>query len=451
MVTEYKLDPKDRVQPKTLITYTLGAMGDNFIFIMIVTFLMLYYTDYVGLPAAAVGSIFLITRIWDTLSDLIWGVLIDNTHTRIGKFKPFLIIGACLGSIALFATFSVPAMSQSHMLIYAYVTYFLLSTAFTCFDVPLFAMATVVTKDPAQRSRLVLTTRTGAMFGQWVASLVTLPLLKLLGNSWSQVALIYSIFFFVTSMLTICFVKENYRVPKKEPHSPLVYWQLLRNNRPLVMLMGFWIVFNFVISARIGFGMYYFKYVFHSETALASYLGAATFVAAVGAAFAVFFARKIGKRRLTLISSLLLGISCIALYFLDSLPISISLIVIINCIPSFFLGIIGVVLGVMLTDTVEYNEWHTGKRSEGMIFSLNMFQLKLSGAIGGALTGYVLSWVHYVPNIEQTPLALAGINWSFTILPGILFLLMVGLLFNYKLSEQQCREITTDLHARRNS
>lgn len=446
MRSHYTCSELDMVSPKTLVSYTLGAAGDNFIFIMIVTFLMLYYTDYVGLPAEAVGTLFLVTRIWDTASDLIWGVLMDNTRTRLGKFKPYLILGSTIGSIALIATFSVPDISMQGKLIYAYITYFFLSSAFTCFDVPLFAMATVVTKDPAQRNRLVFTTRSGAMLGQWIASLITIPLLLLFNKNWSMVAGCYAAFFFLTSWLMIVNVKENYIAEKKEKHSPMLYGWLLKHNRPLVILMGFWICFNFVISARVGFGLYYFKYLFHSETAMASYLGISTFVAVLGAIFATMFVRLLGKKTLCTGSSILLGLSCCGLWFATEMPVAWA--VALHCVPSFFLGVLGVTLGAMLPDTVEYNEWKNGKRAEGMIFSLNMFQLKFSGAIGGALTGFILSWVGYVPNVEQTASALTGINLSFTLLPGVMFIAMTLLLIRYELVEKRSEEIVMSLRER---
>ncbi|MGL4723923.1 MAG: MFS transporter [Scandinavium sp.] len=446
MSTDYQVSPIDKVSPRTLISYTLGAAGDNFIFIMIVTFLMMYYTDYVGLPAQTVGTLFLVTRIWDTASDLIWGVLIDNTHTRYGKFKPYLILGATVGSIALFATFSVPDISLQGKVIYAYITYFLLSTAYTCFDVPLFALATVVTKDPHQRNRLVFTTRTGAMTGQWIASLVTIPLLLIFDKNWSMVAGGYAFFFFATAMLTIVNVKENYIAENEERHAPSLYLWLIKHNHPLVVLMGFWICFNFVISARVGFGLYYFKYIFHSETAMATFLGISTFVTVLGALFATAFVRRLGKKKLCMGSAILLGASCCLLWFVTALPVSWA--IALHCIPNFFLGILGVTLGGMLPDTIEYNEWRNGKRAEGMIFSLNMFQLKFSGAIGGALTGFILAWVGYVPNVEQTAMAAGGINLAFTLLPGALFIAMSFLLLRYELIESHCEKIVMELRTR---
>lgn len=446
MSSNYSVRTIDKVSPRTLVSYTLGAAGDNFIFIMIVTFLMMYYTDYVGLPAQTVGTLFLVTRIWDTASDLIWGVLIDNTHTRYGKFKPYLVLGATVGSIALFATFSVPDISLQGKVIYAYITYFLLSTAYTCFDVPLFALATVVTKDPQQRNRLVFTTRSGAMVGQWVASLITIPLLLVFKDNWSMVAGCYALFFFATAMLTVANVKENYITGNKERHSASLYLWLIKHNRPLVILMAFWICFNFVISARVGFGLYYFKYLFHSEAAMATFLGVSTFVTVIGAVFATVFVRRLGKKKLCMGSAILLGSVCCLLWFVTLLPVSWA--IILHSIPNFFLGILGVTLGGMLPDTIEYNEWKNGKRAEGMIFSLNMFQLKFSGAVGGALTGFILAWVGYVPNVDQTETAASGINLAFTLLPGVLFITMSLLLIRYELIESHCEEIVMALRER---
>lgn len=437
----------DKLKLKTIISYTLGGIADNTIFVMIVTFLMLYYTDTVGIPAATVATIFLITRIWDTFSDLIWGWVFDNTHTRWGKFRPWMLFGGVVCAFSLVATYSVPDLSMGGKIAWVYLTYFMLSTSYTSFDVPYWALSTVITRDAEERNRLVFITRTAAMGGQWLTSLITLPLLALLSNSWSKLSVIYGIFFLICAIINFKNTKEiNPEECKAHRHSPSVYGELFTKNKPLVILMSFWFIFNLVISSRVGFGLYYFKYVFNSDAAMASYLGLSTGLALLGALVTASLSHKLGKLNLCRLTSALLGLSCIMLFFLGHVNAWTG--VVLQSIPGFFLGMLGVVLGAMLPDTVAWHEYKEKKRVEGMIFSLNLFQLKLSGAIGGATTGYILAFVNYVPNTQQSEFTLAGINASFTLIPGILFLISTIILTFYELSERKNAEVSHELKLR---
>lgn len=437
----------NKLKLKTIVSYALGGIADNTIFVMIVTFLMLYYTDTVGIPAGTVATIFLITRIWDTFSDLIWGWIFDNTRTRWGKFRPWMLFGGIACAFSLIATYSVPDLSLSGKIAWVYLTYFMLSTSYTSFDVPYWALSTVITRDSAERNRLVFVTRTAAMCGQWLASLITLPLLALLSNSWSKLAIIYGVFFLICAIINFTNTHEIHSEEHKaQRHSPGVYAELFTKNRPLVILMSFWFIFNLVISSRVGFGLYYFKYVFNSETAMASYLGLSTGLALLGALVTAYLSHKLGKLNLCRLTSVLLGVTCIALFFLGHVNAWAG--VLLQSLPSFFLGILGVVLGAMLPDTVAWHEYKEKKRVEGMIFSLNLFQLKLSGAIGGAATGYILAFINYVPNTQQSVFTLNGINASFTLIPGVLFLISTVILTFYELSEHRNIEVSRELKLR---
>ncbi|WP_336218353.1 glycoside-pentoside-hexuronide (GPH):cation symporter [Citrobacter amalonaticus] len=437
----------EKLRLKTVVSYTLGGIADNTIFVMIVTFLMLYYTDTVGIPAATVATIFLITRIWDTFSDLIWGWIFDNTRTRWGKFRPWLLFGGIACALSLIATYSVPALSMTGKIAWVYLTYFMLSTSYTSFDVPYWALSTVLTRDSDARNRLVFITRTAAMCGQWLASLITLPLLALMSNSWSRVSVIYALFILICAIINFMNTREIKTAEHTSPHhSPKVYGELLTKNRPLIILMSFWFIFNLVISSRVGFGLYYFKYIFNSETAMASYLGLSTFLALIGAVVTAPLSHKLGKLNLCRLTSVLLGLTCIILFFQKNSTASSG--VLLQSLPSFFLGMLGVVLGAMLPDTVAWHEYTEKKCVEGMIFSLNLFQLKLSGAIGGSATGYILAFVNYVPNAQQGAFTLNGINASFTLIPGILFLLSTFILAFYDLSERRNKEVSLELKLR---
>lgn len=432
----------------SLASYVLGGIGDNVICTMIVTFLMLYYTDYVGIPAATVGTIFLLTRIWDTFSDLVWGWIFDNTHTRFGRFRPWLLYSGIVCALALVATYSVPQMGMSATIAWAAITYFLLSTSYTAFDVPYWSLATVITRNPESRNRVVVATRIGGTCGSWLASVVTLPLLALLANNWSQVAMIYAVFFLACALVNFIGVRELPVPPPKEStlHSWRVYPELLRHNRPLIILMGFWFLLNFVLASRSGFCLYYFKYLVKSDAAMTSYLGASTLAAMAGAALTPLLVNRTDRRLTSCMTCAMAGLLCMLTFFTTDVPVWLA--VTLNSLPHLLFGVLGVLLGTLLPDVAAWHEYHHHRQAGGMIFSLNLFQLKFSGAIGGAATGFVLGLIHYVPNVSQAGVTLSGINASFTLIPGLILLVCPLILLRYPLTFTENRRIADALRLR---
>lgn len=438
------------VSHASLASYVLGGIGDNVVCTMIVTFLMLYYTDYVGIPAATVGTIFLLTRIWDTLSDLVWGWIFDNTHTRLGRFRPWLLYSGIVCALAMVATFSVPQMSMGATIAWAGVTYFLLSTSYTAFDVPYWSLATVITRNPESRNRVVVATRIGGTCGSWLASVVTLPLLALLANNWSQLAVIYAVFFLVCALVNFAGVRELPTPPPKGSaiHSWRVYPELLRHNRPLVLLMGFWFLLNLVLASRSGFCLYYFKYQVQSEAAMTSYLGVSTLAAMAGAALTPLLVNRFERRVTGCLTCVLAGLLCVLTFFITHVPVWLA--VALNSLPHLLFGMLGVLLGTLLPDVAAWHEYHHHRRAGGMIFSLNLFQLKFSGAIGGAAAGFVLGFIGYVPNVAQSGFTLSGISAAFTLVPGLILLACPLILMRYPLTFSDNRRIADALHQRDN-
>lgn len=441
-------DTPEKISHAALASYILGGIGDNVICTMIVTFLMMYYTDYVGIPATTVGTLFLITRIWDTFSDLVWGWIFDNTHTRLGRFRPWLLYSGIVCALSLIATYSIPQMSMAATIAWAAVTYFLLSTSYTAFDVPYWSLATVITRDPRRRNHIVVATRIGGTCGSWLASVITLPLLAILSNNWSQLAVIYALFFLACALVNFAGVRELPTPPRKERalHTWRVYPELLRHNRPLVLLMGFWFLLNVVLASRAGFCLYYFKYQAHSEAAMSSYLGASTLAAMTGAALTPFLVNRFDRKVMGCATCALAGLLCVLVFFTPNVSLWLS--VTLNSAPHLLFGILGVLLGTLLPDVAAWHEYHHHRQAGGMIFSLNLFQLKFSGAIGGAAAGFVLGLLGYVPNVAQTAFTLTGINASFTLIPGVLLLISPFILSRYPLTRAENQRIASTLQQR---
>lgn len=404
----------------------------------------IYYTDSYGIKAAAVGLLFLVARLVDGATDIALGILVDNTHTKMGKFRPWILVGSILVSLTTVACFISPDFSEAGKLVYAYATYILWSVCFAVIDIPYWSLSAAITQDPTERTKVITIPRTIATFGFLTVSASTLWLVKFVG-SWWGVSLIFSAIFLICMLITFFGVKEKYTVPRKEKQSFKGFWSLLKKNRPLRYLLIGMFILELIGIIRGTFQLYFFIYNLNAEIALAAFLTVSQVAQVAGAIVSPFVSAKFGKKNTAIYSSLLMALACMALFFFQS---NITIIFIIGALAPFFGGIGNIALYSMVADCVEYGEWVSGNRSEGMVFSLNIFKTKLSSAIGGAMGGFCLAWAGYIPHIEQSPQTAMWIGLFFTLIPGILTIISIIPLAKYEITEKRFFEILDDIHSR---
>lgn len=438
---------QDKVSWSTAISYGIGSFGANVMYAFIAIYLMLYYTDSFGIKAAAVGLLFLIARLVDGATDIALGILVDNTHTKMGKFRPWILVGSILVSLTTVACFISPDFSEAGKLAYAYSTYILWSICFAIIDIPYWSLSAAITQNPTERTKVITIPRTIATFGFLSVSASTLWLVKYAG-SWWAVAVIYSLVFLACMLITFFGVKEKHSVPRKERQSFKGFWTLLKQHRPLRLLLVGMFLLEMIGVIRGTFQLYFFIYNLNAEMALGIFLTVSMIAQVGGAIVSPFISAKIGKKNTALYSSAVMALACMLLFFFQG---NITLIFIIGAVAPFCGGVGQIALYSMVADCVEYGEWASGNRSEGMVFSLNIFKTKLSGAIGGAIGGFMLSWAGYIPHAVQAEGTAMWIGLLFTLIPGALTLISLIPLARYEITERRFYEILDDIHQRNNS
>lgn len=357
-VVEKKQYPRDKVSWTTAISYGMGSYGANVMYAFIAIYLMLYYTDSYGIKAAAVGLLFLVARLVDGATDIALGILVDNTHTKMGKFRPWILVGSILVSLTTVACFISPDFSEAGKLVYAYATYILWSVCFAVIDIPYWSLSAAITQDPTERTKVITIPRTIATFGFLTVSASTLWLVKFVG-SWWGVSLIFSAIFLICMLITFFGVKEKYTVPRKEKQSFKGFWSLLKKNRPLRYLLIGMFILELIGIIRGTFQLYFFIYNLNAEIALAAFLTVSQVAQVAGAIVSPFVSAKFGKKNTAIYSSLLMALACMALFFFQS---NITIIFIIGALAPFFGGIGNIALYSMVADCVEYGEWVSGNR-----------------------------------------------------------------------------------------
>jgi glycoside/pentoside/hexuronide:cation symporter, GPH family len=435
----------DKVSLKTLFSYSLSSYGMNVIYNLTAVYLMFFYTDSFGLNAVAAGTLLLVARIIDAFADILIGIAVDNTNTRWGKFRPYMFGGAIIATITTFALFLSPDLSSAGKLVYAYVTYIAWSISYSILDIPYWSLSSAITKDAEERTKVVTVPRTVASAGNWTVNVLALPLVNFFGG-WAGAAVVLSGLFFVCMMFTVFGVKEKHVVPRQERQTLKTALRFFFiENRPLNLLILAFFIIEMTFNIRNVFTMYFFKYNLDAESFIPLFMGLTVGFQLAGNIAVPFMAKKVGKKKTSIIGIMIASISMIAMFFtgMNIVPIFIW-----SCITSFGVGLNYVVMSTMLADCVDYGQWKTGNRSEGMVFSVNIFRAKIAAAIGSAVGGFSLGWIGYQANVVQTEATLTWLSLLFTVVPGVITLLTLLPLRNYELTEDVYRKIVNEVNER---
>jgi GPH family glycoside/pentoside/hexuronide:cation symporter len=445
-------DTTQRVGVLEKIGYGLGDTASNIIFQTVMLLMPFFYTDVFGLTAAAMGTMFLVVRVIDAVTDPIMGAVCDRTTTRWGKFRPYLVWLAVPYAVAAVLTFTTPDLAAGGKLVWAYVTYSLLMLAYTAINIPYCALGGVLTGGTRERVslqsyRFVLATLAGVL----VAS-ATLPLVKRLGQGNDQkgyqlaMALMAGL---AVLMFLACFFLTRERVAQAREQTVSFVRDLkvlLHNDQWRVVALVF-LVLLVPLVVRGGGAMYYITWFAGRKDLGAAFLTVGMVGQTVGASFAAPLTRRLSKRSAYILLQATISALSVALFFVGRG--SILLIFALFAVIQFFTQMTSPILWAMTSDTVEYGEHKSGRRVTGLVFSGALFALKVGMALGGALLGGLLSHYGYQGEAEvQSPETIRGILITFTLVPAVLHLLVIPIVSRYKLTDARYDAIRKALDER---
>lgn len=437
---------------KEKLGYGLGDTASHFVWDMVGFWILIFYTDTFGISAAAAGTIMLIARFWDMISDPLMGILADRTKTRWGKFRPYILWMALPYSILAVLTFTTPSFNDAGKIIWAGTTYFLLMTVFTAINLPYSSLGAVMTSDSYERAGLNSYRFIFAFAGQLIVSGTALTLAKFFGNGndakgYQITLVLFSVISFILFMITFSSTKERIRPPKEQQDSLKKDFKNLLKNKPWLILFFVGII-SFVMFAIQNLSIaYYFKYYIGKAENVQLFNVIGTIALIVTIPFSKSLAKRFGKKNVFLASSLISGFFFVLLYLPGEKDI--VSVYIINILAKMSYAPAVPLLWTMLADTADYSEWKTGRRSTGLVFSAATFAQKAGWGIGGALAGWLLVLFKFVPNVEQTDLALTGIKLMISVIPGILYMSCAIFLFFYDIDKKTCEIMQKDLDERR--
>jgi glycoside/pentoside/hexuronide:cation symporter, GPH family len=440
--------------------YALGDVASNLFFQFFAIFIIYYYTDVYGLSAAAVTTMLLTVKLWDWITDPIMGLIADRTSTRWGKFRPYLLWMAIPYGVFGYLMFINPDLDESGKLIFAYVTYILMMTAYTAINVPYGALMGVMTTSSSERLTLGTFRFVGAFSAAIILGMSVRPLVRLLGGEDELLGFQYTMAIF--AVMSVLLFLQTFRgtrervspPPNQDSHIGKDLRTLIKNTAWLVMVVAG--VFTLAsVAIRGGATVYFFKYYMLDDNSSFIWIwdrtsffittGAIVFV--IGVIVGRFLSNVYDKRSLMLFLTLSNAITMGLMFYIPNDYYWTMLSV--NALASLLAGPTPALVWAMYGDVADFGEWKYRRRTTALVFSAAQFAQKLGLTIGGVLPTAVLAYVGYEANIAQSETALLGIRLIFTWLPAS-FAIIAGLAFIfYPLRDSQLAQIEIDLVERR--
>jgi glucuronide carrier protein len=442
--------PRARLALGRYLGYAAGEVANNLTFQMVSVFLLIYYTDVAGISATTAGTLLLVVRIWGGFTDLYAGHRVDETSTRWGKFRPYLLLGSAPLLVLLVAVFFVPdALGDTGKGAWALASYALFSLAYSFVNIPYGSLAAAMTQEPDERAKLSSARAVSASLTILLIAAVVSPQIEGAANlqrsltvttiAFALIGLALYVWCFASSRETVA--RDAERVAVRETVD------MIRNNRPLLLLCASSFLFLTGMFAISTVAVFYARDVLGSADLYIVMTVVQTVAMIAAAAVVPRAVATIGKKRAYIAAAVVAALAAGAFALAPgSIP----------AIGIAFYGLLGVGLGVINTlifalqaDTVEYGDWNSGVRAEGGSYSVLSFTRKVGQGVGGAAAAYTIGLGGYVSGAAtQTDAAVTSIRVAAGIVPAVAIGAAALVMLAYPLTEKAFRTIVADLAER---
>ncbi len=446
---------------RTKISYGMGDFGNNIVWQMLSIWLAIFYTDVFGLHATHVGTMYLLVRIFDAVTDPLVGYWVDRTRTRWGSCRPFIFLGAIPLALSFSMVFYTPDLGETGKLIYAYGSFALLSLTYTLVNVPFSSMAGFLTRDSDERTVLQSYRFGLGMLASVVVSFFLVPMVDLFGQGDKQQGYFISAIVFAVMIVACLYycafsVKERYSAEPLNAEQQAGIGDLISDiklafaNRELVILFAANILFFITLTVKGTAAAYYVNEVLvDADDKIGLFFTFGSIGATLGAAMAAFLWTRFDKVRAYKVLMIVCAGLSAAPYWMPGTEF--TAILALGVIVSFLSISMVPLTWSMLSDLVDYQKVLVGRDMAGIFFALFLFTLKVGLGVGGAIALWVIGETGYVAGLEtQTTAVVNSINFVGTLLPGLMFLLAGGIMKFYSLDRARREEINIQLYGQVN-
>ena len=430
--------------------YGLGDCSANIVVALTGTFLSAYYTDTVGIAAAAVGTMLLVCRVFDGGSDLLMGALVDRTNSKYGKARPWMLWTAPLMAIGIYLLFNCPAgLSDKGNLVYAYLTYiFMMVIVYTANNLPFNALLSRMTLDVQDRASAAAMRFVMTQITTIITNAITAKLLASVG--WRTLSIIYAIVAMILSLLCFAGVKEHVGedesgsvVIKKVPFKE-AFPALIKNKYFYIQALLFMFVY-IAYCCPLQTQFYYANIILNNVEAITLMTLANSLPTLAVNLVVPSMVKKLGKQKILIIGSICMIIGSIVVGIAGS---AFALAMVGLCIRGAGIGFIFSSLFAATADVVDYGEWKFGIRSEGLVNSCTSFGMKLGIGFGLAMGSWIIAFGGYDGTAAvQTEAAVNAIKFAFGYSAAIVSVIVLILCIMMNL-DKYLPQIQHDLEAK---
>jgi glucuronide carrier protein len=430
--------------------YAAGEIANNLTFQMVSVFLLIYYTDVVGISASTAGTVLLVVRIWGGINDQFAGRRVDDTMTRWGRFRPFVLFGPLPLLALLVATFSIPErLGGTATIAWALVSYALFSLAYSFVNIPYGSLAAVMTQSSVERAKLSSSRAISAGLTILLIAVVVSPQIQgsddlqrsltVTTAAFALVGLVLYLFCFASSREVVAVSSEQVSVRETVA--------MIRRNRPLLLLCAATLSCLTGMFSLSAVAVFYARDVLGNTDFYIAMTGVQTVAMIAAAALVPSVVVRVGKKAAYITAGTIVVVSALGLALAPgSVP----------AVGIAFYGTLGVGFGVinalifaLQADTVEYGEWKSGVRADGASYSVLSFTRKVGQGIGGAAAAYTLGFGGYVSGAaSQTGHAVTAIKIAAGVVPAVAVGAASVVMLAYPLTERAFRRVVTELAAR---
>lgn len=452
-VETFKAIEKPKLPLKEKIAYGFGDLGNGMMFDLGQIYLLKFYTDILGISAAYAGLVFLVSKIFDAFVDTGVGSYVDsrkNVGPR-GKFRPFILFGTVPLAIMTVMTFITPNFDYTGKVIWAFATYMIFSMAYSIVNIPYGSVSASMTVNAEDRTQLSVYRNMGSQLAVIITGIVVLPMVSQFPNQAIGFPIVVGVLAAIGVIFhIICYkgVKERFTVeqPDTKGQSRIAFKNLLKNG-PFAVLAFYTLLTITALFLKQAAQLYYFQYVL-GEVNLVGIVSILNFVALIPALYlTTILSKKFGKKA-TAIIGVVGFIVCEVLNY-AFFGHNVVTFLIVGTLSMFFLVIPNTVTWAFIADVVEYGQWKSGVRTEGIIYSSYSFTRKVSQALAGFIPGVALTIIGYQPNVAQSAGTLQGLALLYFLVPAVICLIAV-LVFGifYKLTDKRHKQIVQELALR---
>lgn len=415
------------------VSYGLSDAADNLVFQLMTTYLLFFYTDVYGLKAADVALMFIVARIADTLESPLVGIMIDKTHSRYGKSRPFFLWYAVPYVVFAVLTFVIPPATYDIKLLWAYGTYLGLGFFYSTVNLPVTSVLPTLSDNPKELTLLGVIRQFFGSSVQLVVAVFTLPLVSFFGGQDQARGFFLTILLFGAISLflilnTFFQIRERFSQPELA-HKPLrTIFKAARKNHPWLVLTAIIILFWLVTAIKNQTTIYYFKYGLNNE-GLVAWANSFTFTSLIGVLAIISLANRFGHKK-TMQIGLSLAITGQVVLAVGVYGHQLGLLLTAIAINGIGQGMVVGLISIMIADTIRYGATF-GVQAEGVFSSASDLGVNLGLGLGGLITAGLFDLSGYVANHAQNTATLAMINVNYVWIPLVIYAAMMALLHFY--------------------